>query len=160
VAYLIFFKSFKQDYYLSEALQKNDVNSLEQNRNSLLKYSTEGIKKLDTIKGFGGDISLKISLKQLLDFYKSEASIKIPILINFYLKKEMYEKAKSEFDAKSEFERTKADVTQYNKVLADYNKGIADFNRVNTELSQKHGTLLDSWNRTVQSFLDRQVPKK
>ena len=158
--YLIFFKSYKQDYYLSQALQKNDINSSEQNRTSLLKFATEGLKNLDSIKAFGGDNSLKISLKQLLDFYKVEASLKIPILINFYLKKETYEKTKSAFEAKSEMERTKTDVTQYNKALTEYNKGIADYNRVINEIAQKNGMLLDSWNRAVQSFLDRQVPKK
>ncbi|HEX2936926.1 MAG TPA: hypothetical protein VHO72_16330 [Bacteroidales bacterium] len=158
--YLIFFKSFKQDFYLAEALQKNDVNSSEQNRNSLLKYATEGLKKLDTIKGFGGDNSLKMSLKQVLDFYKQETSVKIPILINFYLKKETYEKTKSAFETKSEMERTKSDVDQYNKALADYNRGIAEYNRVITEISQKNNTLIDSWNKAGQSFLDRQVPKK
>jgi hypothetical protein len=158
--YLIFFKSFKQDYFLSEALQKQDVNSIEQNRNSLLKFATLGAKKLDTLKGFGGDNSLKVSLKQLLEFYKVEASVKIPVLTNFYLKKEIYEKTKSEIGTKSEQERTKADVAQYNKALADYNKSIADYNRITSELSQKHGMLLESWDRAVQSFLDRQVPKK
>ena len=57
-------------------------------------------------------------------------------------------------------ERTKTDVTQYNKALTEYNKGIADYNRVINEIAQKNGMLLDSWNRAVQSFLDRQVPKK
>lgn len=158
--YLIFFRSFKQDYFLSEALQKHDVNSIEQNRNSLLKYATTGSKNLDTIKGFGGDNSLKVSLKQLLEFYKVETSVKIPILTNFYLKKETFEKTKSEIEAKPEMTRTKADVDQYNKALADYNKGVADYNRVTAELSQKHGMLIESWDRAVQSFLDRQVPKK
>lgn len=158
--YLIFFKSFKQDFYLAEALQKNDVNSSEQNRNSLLKFATEGLQKLDTVKGFGGDNSLKASLKQLLDFYKIETSVKIPILINFYLKKEAYEKAKSAFETKSDMERTQTDVTQYNKTLADYNRGIAEYNRVATEIAHKNSTLIESWNRAVQAFLDRQVPKK
>lgn len=158
--YLIFFKNFKQDLYLSEALQKNDVNSSEQNRNSLFKYATDGLQKLDTIKGYGSDNSLKISLKQLLDFYKVETSVKIPILINFYLKKETYEKVKSEFEAKSEIERSRADITQYNKALTDYNRGVAEYNRIATEIAQKNSMLIESWDRAVQSFLDRQVPKK
>jgi len=160
VIYLIFFKSFKQDFYLSEALLKKDINAMEQNRNSLLKLSEEGIKRLDTIKAFGGDNSLKISLKQLLEFYKTKSSVKMPVLVDFYLKKETFEKTKAAFDAKSEFERTKADVVQYNKALADYNKGIMDYNRIGAELSQRNGVLLDGWDKTVQSFLDRQVPKK
>ncbi|HEY4789136.1 MAG TPA: hypothetical protein VIH57_23970, partial [Bacteroidales bacterium] len=78
--YLIFFKNFKQDYYLSEALQKKDINSIEQNRTTLQKFSQDALKQLDTIKAFGGDNSLKLSLKQLLDFYKLKSSAKIPVL--------------------------------------------------------------------------------
>ncbi|HEY4787962.1 MAG TPA: hypothetical protein VIH57_18035, partial [Bacteroidales bacterium] len=81
-------------------------------------------------------------------------------LVNFFLKKETFEKTKAEFEAKSEFERTQNDVSLYNKALADYNKGVADYNRVSTEISQRNGTLITNWNNTVQSFLDRQVPKK
>jgi hypothetical protein len=160
VVYLIFFKSFKQDFYLADALQKNDVNAIEQNRNSLLKFALDGLKKLDTLKAFGGDNSLKISLKQLLDFYKTKTSVKIPILISFYLNKEKFEKTKTEFDAKSEFERTKADVDQYNKTLAEFNKGVTDYNRVSAEISQQNNVRLGAWDKTVQLFLDRQVPKK
>jgi len=158
--YLVFFKSFKQDYFLSEAIQKQDINAMEQNRNSLLKFAIEGAKKLDTIKGLGGDNSLKVTLKQLLDFYKVEASVKITVITNYYLKKENFEKAKTEFDAKSEFVRTKDDVTQYNKALTEYNKAVADYNRVANEISQKSKLLIDNWNRSVESFLDRHVPKK
>lgn len=158
--YLIFFKSYKQDFFLSEAIQKHDVNAIEQNRGSLLRLATEGAKKLDSIKGFGADNSLKISLKQVLDFYKMEASTKIPVIINFYLKKETFEKTKTELDAKMEMARTKQDIAQYNKALADYTKATGDYNRVNTELTQKHNMLMESWDKTVQSFIDRQVPKK
>lgn len=160
VVYLIFFKSFKQDFYLANALQKNDVNAIEQNRNSLLKFAEDGLKKLDTLKAFGGDNSLKISLKQLLDFYKTKTSVKIPVVVSFYLKKEKFEKTKTEFDAKSEFERTKTDVDQYNKTLAEYNKGVTDYNRVSAEILQQNNIRIDAWDKTVQSFLDRQVPKK
>lgn len=158
--YLIFFKSYKQDFFLAEAIQKHDVNAIEQNRNSLLKFATEGSKKLDSIKGFGADNSLKASLKQLLDFYKIEASTKIPVITNFYLKKETFEKMQAELDGKLEMARTKQDITQYNKALTDYNKATGDYNRVNAEITQKHNMLIEHWNKTVESFIDRQVPKK
>lgn len=160
MVYLLFFKSNKQDAYLSDALGKNDVNAVEQNKNALLKFAEEGLKKLDTLKSYNGDNSLKTTCHQFLEFYKNEASVKIPILINFYLKKEAFDKTKAAFDAKSKQDRTKADVDQYNKTLNDYNKSVAEFNTTNQELAKKSGVLIESWNRTVQLFLDKHVPKK
>jgi hypothetical protein len=160
VIYLIFFRNYKQDIYLSEALRKNDINAIEQNKTSLLRFSLEGLKKLDSIKGFNGDNSLKLSCRQVLDFYKSEASDKIPILVSYFFKKENFDKIKTAFDAKSQTERTKADVDQYNKTLGEYNKAIADYNRVNQEISNKLNSCLDLWNKSVETFLDRHVPKR
>ena len=156
----MFFKSHKQDMYLSDALNKNDVNAVDQNKNALLKFSTEGLKQLDTMKAYTGDNSLKSSCRQILDFYKTEASLKIPILINFFLKKEAFEKTKVAFEAKSQQERTKSDVEQYNKTVNDYNKAIVEFNNTNKELSKKNEILINSWNEVVQTFLDKHVPKK
>src|ERR1041385_6886888 len=42
--YLIFFKSYKDDFYLTEALNKSDVNAIEQAKNSMDKNATEGMK--------------------------------------------------------------------------------------------------------------------
>ena len=148
--YLLFFKCHKQDMYLSDAL----------NKNALLKFSNEGMKQLDTLKSFSNDNTLKTSCHQLLDFYKNEASVKIPVLINFFLKKEAFDKIKAAFDAKAQHERTKEDVEQYNKTLNDYNKSIAEFNNTNKELSKKNELLINTWNQNVQNFLDKHVPKK
>ena len=158
--YLLFFKCNKQDMYLSDALNKSDVNAVDQNNNALLKFSNEGLKQLDTLKSFSNDNTLKTSCRQLLDFYKTEASAKIPVLINFFLKKEAFDKIKAAFDAKAQHDRTKEDVEQYNKTLIDYNKSIAGFNNTNKELSKKNEILINTWNQSVQTFLDRHVPKK
>jgi hypothetical protein len=48
--YLLFFKCHKQDMYLSDALNKSDINAVDQNKNALLKFSNEGMKQLDTLK--------------------------------------------------------------------------------------------------------------
>jgi hypothetical protein len=158
--YLLFFKCHKQDMYLSDALNKSDINAVDQNKNALLKFSNEGMKQLDTLKSFSNDNTLKTSCHQLLDFYKNEASVKIPVLINFFLKKEAFDKIKAAFDAKAKHERTKEDVEQYNKTLNDYNKSIAEFNSTNKELSKKNELLINTWNQNVQNFLDKHVPKK
>ncbi|MBK6634749.1 MAG: hypothetical protein IPG38_10895 [Chitinophagaceae bacterium] len=44
--YLIFFKAYKQEGYMMEAVSKNNITGIEQNKNALLKYAQEGLEKL------------------------------------------------------------------------------------------------------------------
>jgi uncharacterized protein YukE len=158
-AYLVFFKSFKQEVYLLESLEKNDINGLEQNKNALLKTAEEGVKLNEAIPLYKNDPSMRIACKQLLDFYKQEASVKIPIIIDFYLKKENFDKTKAAFDAKMEMARTKEDVDNYNKTVNDFNKASVQYNQVNQELYKRRTVLINTWNNSGQSFFDRHVPK-
>lgn len=157
--YLIFFKSYKQELYFMEAMNKGDVNGMEQNKNTLIKYAEEGKASLDTIKSFKGDISLKTSCKAMLDFYKVEATEKAPDLINFFLVKDNYEKTQKAFEAKPQSKRTQADVDQYNKSVNEFNAAVNKYNAVNAELNQKRTKALNTWNESVPVFLDKHVPK-
>jgi hypothetical protein len=47
--YLLFFKSYKQEAYLLEATTKQNVNAMEQNKNNLLKYATEGLNEMKEV---------------------------------------------------------------------------------------------------------------
>jgi len=88
--YLMFFKCYRQEAYLVEALNKNNIISIEQAKNSLLKYADEGLQKLDTISAFDSDASLKAACQRALQFYKSEAE-KIPVMTEFILKQESFQ---------------------------------------------------------------------
>ncbi|MBS1636550.1 MAG: hypothetical protein JST26_11595 [Bacteroidetes bacterium] len=158
--YLIFFKSYKQEAYLLDAMQKGDVNGMEQNRNALVKTSTEGSAKVKEVKPYQGDASVKLACDQLLNFYKEEAEKKLKDASAFYVKKENFEKIKTAFDAKAPASRTKADVDQYNKAVNEYNQASNQFNGVINECNQKRSQLLDNWNKAAASFTDRHVPKK
>jgi hypothetical protein len=72
--YLIFFKSYKQEVYLMDALNRKNIVGIEQNLNALQKYSEEGLEKLNGIKGYNNDASLIESCKNALNFYKEEAT--------------------------------------------------------------------------------------
>lgn len=160
VAYLIFFKSFKQEAYMIDALNKNDVNALKQNADALGKFSEEGLAKLDTLRPFKGDGTLATAAKDMLNFYKKEAKTKMPVIINFAVKKENFDKIKTAFDAKSEKSRTKEDVDGFNKAVNEFNAASKEYNTVNTELNNTRNDLLNKWNNAVSKFLDKQVPKK
>jgi hypothetical protein len=141
------------------ALNKNDLVGIEQNRVTLLKYTKEGISKLDSMAAFKGDASLKNACIQILKFYQNEAETKIPILTDFFLKKENFEKLKAAIEAKPPANRTNQEITEYNKAVNDYNNAVKTFNSTNQDLNKDRSKQLDNWNKTVSNFLDKQVPK-
>ena len=75
-----------------KALDKKDINGIEQNKNALLKSSTENLPKLEQIGAYQGDGSLIISSQKLLQFYKDEAKVKTPILSAYLVKSDDFQK--------------------------------------------------------------------
>ncbi|MDJ1504863.1 LIC11966 family surface protein [Xanthocytophaga agilis] len=159
VVYLIFFKSYKQEMYLSEAIQKKDINAIEQSKNTLLKYSQEGIEKLKATPALFSDNTLESGCRQALQFYIQECTTQIPVMTDFYLKEENFDKIRKAFEAKREKERTKDDVAQYNKAVQDMNKGINDFNSATTQLNNGRKKAIEGWNNASSKFLDVHTPK-
>jgi hypothetical protein len=157
--YLVFFKSFKQEIYMLDAMSKKNVNGIEQNKNSLQNFSEEGIAKLIATPAFNGDNTMIIACRQLLEFYKSECKDKVPGLTSFYLKEENYQKVKKAFDAKSQSERTQADVDQYNKAVNEFNKAVNETNNTNNLLNTNRSKLIENYNKASQNFLDKHTPK-
>jgi hypothetical protein len=157
--YLVFFKSYKNEAYLMDALAKGDVNAMEQTKNALAESSAEGLKKLAQIGLYDGDASLKNACSQLLTFMQLEVKEKMPGQIEFYLKKENYEKLKKAIDTKRPHERTQTDVDQFNKAVKDFNDGVIRYNTVNNELNKKRSTLFELWNKTCEDFLAKHVPR-
>lgn len=159
VIYLIFFKSYKQEAYMIDAMNKSDINGMEQNKNSLIKFAEEGLEKLSKLENYKNDNSLIKACTDMLNFYKSEAGDKMNDLTNFYMKKENYEKIKAAFDAKKQSERTQEDIDKINNAGNDYNKALEAYNKTNNDLNKNRNTYLNNWNKTVQTFLDKYVPR-
>lgn len=159
VVYLIFFKSYKQEYFLLEAIKKDDVSSTEQNKNALIANTNEGLTKLKSMQPYNSDATVVLACKKMLEFYKAEAEKDIPVVQDFQLKKENFTKVQTAFDAKKEADRTQADVDQYNDAVKSYNDAIGKLNATSDKLNADRGKYLDDWNKTVETFLDKQVPK-
>lgn len=157
--YLVFFKSYKQEAYLIAAMDKGDVNGIEQNKSALVKTAAEGIEKLKTFVAYENDLSLKKACAEMLEFYKEEAEKKFAPVSNFYVKKENFEKIKAGFDAKPANKRTQVDVDNYNNAVQEYNAASQEYNKMNQELNNRRGQLLQAWNQTADKFTDRHVPK-
>lgn len=156
--YLMFFKCYRQEMYLIDALNKNNIISIEQTRNSLSKYANEGLERLDTISAFESDASLKAACQRVLQFYKSEASEKVPVMTEYILKQESFQKLQKSFNGKSASQRTQADIDNYNKAVNDINQAGNDYNRINNETNKKRSDMLDNWNHVVKKYWDNHMP--
>ena len=56
--YLVFFKPYKQEFYLIDAQGKGDINAMKQNQESLAKLSKEAKEKLKAITPYRGNKTL------------------------------------------------------------------------------------------------------
>ena len=156
--YLIFFRSYKQEAYLLEALEKRDMSAVEQNKNALLEYSEGGIKKLSTIHSYKGDASLKSACLKMLRFYKDEAENKIQVYSDYYMEKEKFENIRKNFESKPQNKLTQEEVDEFNKAVNEFNELVDKFNKVNQELNEERQELINSWNKTADKFMDKHVP--
>ncbi len=154
--YLLFFKPYKQESYLIDAISKNNITGIEQNKNSLLRYANEGLEKVKTIPAFQGDNSLTGALKTVLNFYVKEVHEKMSSISEFYLTKERFATIKKEFEKKSS--PSKVEVDEYNKGVKDMNAASQAFNNANQSLNKERSGALDDWNKAVNTFFDEHTP--
>ncbi len=157
--YLIFFKSYKQEAYFMEALNKKDMVALDQDINTLKKYSEEGLEKLKQQKGYENDGSLIEACRIALNFYKSEA-VKASSYTDFMVKEESFQKIKKLFESKPESKRTQQDVNEYNKAVNDMNAAVNNYNSVNNDLNKERAEALKQWNNTYDDYLNRYMPRQ
>lgn len=154
--YLTFFKCFKQEAYMVAAIEKKNINGIEQNKNSLLQFSKDGLSKLEKLSSFKGDVSLITNCKRLLEFYIKEATDKIPAISDYLLKQEAFDKMQKEFEKKSE--PTKDEVNTFNKAVKEVNNSVNSYNTNNNYLNQSRHDLINNWNGVVDAFFDNHMP--
>lgn len=157
--YLVFFKSYKQEAYLLEAMEKQDVSAIEQNRNALIETVEEGIEKLAGIKKYQGDPLMVTATRQLLTFYQGEAENDIKLLFEFLEKTESFAAIKSAFDAKKPKSRTQEDIDAFNKGVNDVNKATSDYNEMNEATYERRNKLIEQWNKSAEKFTSKHVPR-
>jgi hypothetical protein len=155
--FLLFFKCNWQDGQLTAATNKKKLNDVEQSRNALAAYATEGLAVLDTLKPFDGDVSLAQACRKTLTFYKKMAEDAAQ-LGDFLLKEEEFAKIKKAFDSKPAKDRTKEDVDSYNKGVSLVNAASNNFNQVNANINNGRNQVIEQWGVTEKNFLDAHMP--
>lgn len=155
--YLIFFKVYKQDVYLTDALNAGNIVSIEQNLNSIQRFADEGLDKLKDMKGYNNDPSLIAACREALNFYKSEVK-RGSELTDFHLKNEDFKKKKKQFDATPQSKRNKEVVDDFNKAVADINAAGKAFNATNNDLNKQRNAALNAWDKAVVKYMDDYMP--
>ncbi|HYF67731.1 MAG TPA: hypothetical protein VD884_06330 [Ohtaekwangia sp.] len=156
--YLIFFKSTVQEQLAFEAINTNNINSLEQLKGTMAKYAEQGLIQLDSIKPYKGDGSLITACRKVLEFQKAEA-VSMSVYSDFLIKKEDFEKTKKAFESKPAAKRTQADVDAFNKAVAEQNKAGIAYNKVNNDLSKRRENVMSNWDITKKRFYTAHFPK-
>lgn len=153
--YLIFFKSYKQEMYVLDAIQRNDVSALEQNLSALQSFASEGLDNLKARGNYQNDATLRLAAQQILGFYRTEAEKDFASMVDFYIKKDTYEKVQKRFEAISPKKRTQQDIDQYNQAVNEFNEAAEAFNQRNEKTYQQRVKHIDQWNRQVETFLTK-----
>jgi hypothetical protein len=153
--YLIFFKAYKQEAYTLDAMQRNDINGIEQNAASLVLNAQEGLDKLALLKGFNGDDNLIKTCQMMMNFYKKEGETDFPAMTEFNIKKDNFDKIQKAFEAIPAKKRTQQDVDQYNNGVNEINAAVTKTNKLNDELNKARKIALDKWNKAVEEYFER-----
>lgn len=159
IIYLIYFKSYKQESYLLEAINKNDINGAEQNRQTLIKCATEGLSKLDTLKPYERDASLVASLRRILNFHKKEAEQGMVKQIDFMMKRAEFDKLQKAMESTPANKRTQADVDTYNSAVNKFNVLVKTSNESLYTDNTTRKKLLEEHQEAEKKFLDTHIPK-
>ena len=152
--YLVFFKSHKQEAYILDAMKNEDVNALEQNIGSLLQFSDEGLDKIKELEDYQGDGSLKAATDRALNYFKDAAEKHYPTIVDFYLKKDNFEKLNKVIESKNKKDLTKADIDNYNKAVKEFNEAVNSVNAVNDMLNKQRAKNLNQYNQEVSRFFN------
>jgi ribosomal 50S subunit-associated protein YjgA (DUF615 family) len=155
--FLLFFKSYRTELFMVEAMSKRDVNGVEQNKNTLTKSTDESLAKLAKATGFEGDVTVINACRALLQFYQNEAKTKMQPITDYLVQEETFEKIKKATESNSN--RSQADVDAYNKAANELNKLGAAYNKTNKELNDSRSRLLNDWNNALEAFFSKHTPR-
>lgn len=156
--YLIFFKVNFTDTSLSKAIEKKDFSAIQQNSNSLIQYSDEGLEKLKTIKPYKGDSSMITITKKALEYHKKEAQQYVPKIVDFIMFNEKFDNAKKTLEAKKEKDRSKEEIDNFNTMVKQVNKEIDNYNKLNKANFEEKNNILTNWNNVGENFISSHVP--
>ncbi len=156
--HLIHFKVSINEVYLWEAIEKGDVNAIQQNANALSQSAKEGLELLSTLELYKNDKSVVEATKKSFEFYIDEADNQIPSVTEFLVTNEDFETIKNTLEKTPEKKRTKEQVDTYNKKVKDINKMVVNYNKTNESLNRNRQNAINLLNNANENFLSKHIP--
>lgn len=156
--HLIHFKVSINEVYLWEAIEKGDVNAIQQNANALSMSAKEGLELLKTIELYKNDKSIVEATKKSFEFYIDQADFQIPTVTEFLVTNADFETIKNTLDKTPEKNRTKEQIDTYNKKVKDINKMLNNYNKTNESLNRNRQVAINSLNNANENFLSKHIP--
>lgn len=151
--YLVFFKCYKQELYVIDAQQRMDLSAFQQNMNALKSCAEGAIEAQTAMEAYSGDASLKVALRNMMNFYAKESEKDFPAGVEFIMKKARFDEMSKAIQAKTD--RTQQHVDAYNKAVTQFNTDTQNFNKANDVLNKQRSEYLKQWNDAVEAFLAR-----
>lgn len=156
--HLIHFKVSINEIYLWEAIEKGDVNAIQQNANALSQSAKEGLEILSTLELYKNDKSVVEATKKSFEFYIDQADVQIPTITDFLVTNEDFETIKNTLEKTPEKKRTKEQVDTYNKKVKDINKMVISYNKTNESLNRNRQIAINGLNNAYENFLSKHIP--
>ena len=156
--YLIFFKVYINEIYLMEALEKNDINAIQQNTNALSQSAKEGLTTLENSTLYKNDASIVKSTKAIFEFFIDEADNKMPQQLDFLVLNEDMETISKTLEKTPEKKRTKKQIDAYNNKVKQINKAVKNYNKINTDLNNNREKAFNALDVTKEKFLAKHIP--
>lgn len=76
-------------------------------------------------------------------------------MVNFYLKKDNYEKLQKATEAKREKDVTQQDVDRFNQAVDAYNQAVNSSDQRNATANEKRTDQLNQWNKSVEAVFGK-----
>jgi len=153
--FLLHFKVSHQESYVIDAINKKDLNALEQSMGTLNQFATENLETLEGIEAYNGDASLKDAVKDILNFYKRESESELTSATDFLLLEQKVKKATKRMESKSKKDITQEGIDEYNGLLGQYNSAVGKFNNMLTKLNKDKTEETNKFYKARDQFLNK-----
>ncbi len=154
--YLIFFKSYKQETDIQNAIERKDANDLKKSAKDLAKSAQDGQAVLDTISPFKKDKSLVTDSKAVLTYYEKETDNKLDPIVNYFAAAKDFDEVRSRFNSKSG--HSGPDVKKFKKSVKVFNKALHKYNKAMNSIYKKKKSLLSKLDHSTHSFFKKFKP--
>lgn len=156
--HLIHFKVSINEIYLFDAIEKNDVNAIQQSANALSQSAKDGLEILQSVELYKNDKSLVEDTRKAFQFYIDEADNQIPKITEFLIMNDDFGTIKNTLEKTAEKKRTKEMVDTFNKKVKDINKAVTIYNKTNETINRNRQNTVNSLNTANENFLSKHIP--